>query len=552
MHFHAEHTLFFQRRQPLWRAAAGIALTSIVLIVNAGARSTTLSLIGSGIGAVLLLFACARGQRRVEPALAWTLVLVALALVAGVVLGSNVDTVLETILRVACGVIWVLWLGTQVDWASLRQLLVRLRVPESIVSTLDHALLHGLLTQREWARRRDAARLRLGGSHLPLTAWGPLLGEGVLHSFARLECAEENALLRSASCGEVGAQEGVQLEAVDVERGGQLVLERLELRLGRAEWLLLCGPSGSGKSSLLRLLAGLEGPAQGTMTRLGSHVAPDATLRARLDGRVALLAQNPEHHFIASTVAEDIAWGLLRRGVEAAEARRRSRELAMALRIDHLLARPCHQLSFGEQRRVALAGLLVLEPALLLLDEPTAGLDPVAAHELCKLVEESVRRAGAACVWATHDLHSLPPQATRVALLRDRRLIFDGPVSQGLSKPWLVRAGLALSEGEESMLINTSPRRPKPERARHIKEALREAMSLPDDTTVTVTELACLEEGCAPIETVIALLRPDAPPLQHKLHKPTDAVDAEDLVQVCTAWGFDIHITAFGPLTKEA
>ena len=101
------------------------------------------------------------------------------------------------------------------------------------------------------------------------------------------------------------------------------------------------------------------------------------------------------------------------------------------------------------------------------------------------------------------------------------------------------------------MLINTSPRRPKPERARHIKEALREALSLPDDTTVTVTELACLEEGCAPIETVIALLRADAPPLQHKLHKPTDAVDAEDLVQVCTAWGFDIHITAFGPFTKE-
>ena len=121
----------------------------------------------------------------------------------------------------------------------------------------------------------------------------------------------------------------------------------------------------------------------------------------------------------------------------------------MSLRIDHLLSRPCHQLSFGEQRRVALAGLLVLEPALLLLDEPTAGLDPVAAHELRTPVGESVRRTGAACVWATHDLHSLPPQATRVALLRDRRLIFDGPVTEGLSKPWLIRAGLAVSEGEE-------------------------------------------------------------------------------------------------------
>jgi len=101
------------------------------------------------------------------------------------------------------------------------------------------------------------------------------------------------------------------------------------------------------------------------------------------------------------------------------------------------------------------------------------------------------------------------------------------------------------------MLINTSPRRPNRERARNIKEALRAALSLPDDTTVTVTELACLEEGCAPIETVVALLRPDAPTLQHKLHKSTDAVDAEDLVQVCTAWGFDVQIPMLAPLPKE-
>ena len=196
---------------------------------------------------------------------------------------------------------------------------------------------------------------------------------------------------------------------------------------------------------------GLDAPAQGILNRLGNRVLPDAALRDRLDGRVAFLDQNPDRHFIASTVAEDIAWGLLRRGVEAVEARRRSREMSVALHIDHLLERPCYQLSVGEQRRVALASLLVLEPALLLLDEPTAGLDPVAAHELCMLVEESVRRTGAACVWATHDLHSLPRQATRVVLLRDRRLIYDGPAVQGLSKPWLVRAGLAVSqEGERT------------------------------------------------------------------------------------------------------
>ena len=101
------------------------------------------------------------------------------------------------------------------------------------------------------------------------------------------------------------------------------------------------------------------------------------------------------------------------------------------------------------------------------------------------------------------------------------------------------------------MLIGKGARRPNIERVRRIKAALREALNLSQDTTVTVSELACLEEGCAPVETVIGLLRPDAPQLQHKLHKPTEAVDAEDLVQVCTAWGFDVGSTALESLLQE-
>ena len=101
------------------------------------------------------------------------------------------------------------------------------------------------------------------------------------------------------------------------------------------------------------------------------------------------------------------------------------------------------------------------------------------------------------------------------------------------------------------MLINTSPRRPNLERARRIKKALREALSLSDDITVTVTELACLEEGCAPVETAIGLLRPDAPQLQSKVHKAMDAVDANDLAQVCASWGFDVEIPVLAPLLQE-
>ncbi len=95
------------------------------------------------------------------------------------------------------------------------------------------------------------------------------------------------------------------------------------------------------------------------------------------------------------------------------------------------------------------------------------------------------------------------------------------------------------------MLTGLSRRRPNLEQVRRIKETLREALSLSEDATVTVTELACLEEGCAPIETVIGLLRPDTPQLQHKLDKPVESIDAHDLSEVCKAWGNDAHIPAF-------
>jgi hypothetical protein len=97
------------------------------------------------------------------------------------------------------------------------------------------------------------------------------------------------------------------------------------------------------------------------------------------------------------------------------------------------------------------------------------------------------------------------------------------------------------------MLIGSGSKKPNLDAVRRIKRSLHVALDLPEDALVTVAQLACLEEDCAPLETVIGLLRPDAPQLQHKVHKPTDAVDAEDLMEVCEAWGFSVSISLFNP-----
>ena len=101
------------------------------------------------------------------------------------------------------------------------------------------------------------------------------------------------------------------------------------------------------------------------------------------------------------------------------------------------------------------------------------------------------------------------------------------------------------------MLIRNTSQRPKLEVVRRIKRALQDALALPEDAMVTVTQLACLEEECAPLETVIGLLRPDAPQLQHKIHKATDTLDADDLAQVCAAFGDPVAPSTIKPYFKE-
>ena len=101
------------------------------------------------------------------------------------------------------------------------------------------------------------------------------------------------------------------------------------------------------------------------------------------------------------------------------------------------------------------------------------------------------------------------------------------------------------------MLIGNTPKRPDIKVVRRIKGTLFEALGLPDNALVTITQLACLEEGCPPVETVFGLIRAETPQLQHKIHKETEAITAEDLVMVCQAWGFSVQISDLESSLKE-
>ena len=101
------------------------------------------------------------------------------------------------------------------------------------------------------------------------------------------------------------------------------------------------------------------------------------------------------------------------------------------------------------------------------------------------------------------------------------------------------------------MLIGQSGRKPNLDKIRPLNQVLRDALDLPEAATITLTELACMEEDCPPVETVFGLLRSDGPQLQHKVHKTTEEVDADDLLEICKAWGLGLRADAFESFVND-
>lgn len=423
--------------------AAELVLVVAVLVSNGLAATFHVSVALTVVGLALLALEVRHGLNRLRPATLWVGLAILGGLLAQEMLAVSREHAWQLGSRISCGVVWILWLSTRNDWRSVRALLHSLGVSEILIASMDQSIQQGCFTALSWRRHRDSAQLRLGGTRLPIAAWPSIIGAGALAAFERAESADRQSLQRSAPPGE-RAPNALCCDLANVSLGhaGHWRLRDLTFALAPGEWIALCGPSGAGKSTLLQLLAGLHGAEAGTYRRFGQNLKAGQSLRRRLDGRVGLLCQNPEHHFIASTVGEDIGWGLKYRRIGEAETRERVTQVADSLGLSGLLDAPCHQLSFGEQRRVALAGVLVLEPALLLLDEPTSGLDPVAAAELTAQVRSSVALRRSACVWATHDYDALPQDVRRGLLVRDGFLVFDGPIDQAFSPHWLDRAGL--------------------------------------------------------------------------------------------------------------
>lgn len=209
-------------------------------------------------------------------------------------------------------------------------------------------------------------------------------------------------------------------------------LSGVDLDIAPGERVLVLGPSGSGKSTLMGGLAGLlggaeEGEATGTLTVDG--VAP-----ADARGRVGLLMQDPEAQVVLARVGDDVAFGMENLGVPREEIWPRVEESLGAVGLDAPLDHSTTELSGGQKQRLALASILAMGPGLLLLDEPTANLDPSGIAEVRAAVEAVVERTGATMVVVEHRVDVWAPLVDRVIVVADGRIAADGPLREVLEQ----------------------------------------------------------------------------------------------------------------------
>ncbi|MEM7049098.1 MAG: ATP-binding cassette domain-containing protein [Acidobacteriota bacterium] len=267
----------------------------------------------------------------------------------------------------------------------------------------------------------------------------------------------------------------IELRALTYRYPGaeQPVIEGVDLRIEESELVVVTGPSGSGKSSLLRTLNGLVPHFHGGKIAGEVEVAgrdPIAVGPRGMSNLVGFVHQNPEAHFVTQVVEDELAFAMENHGLDLATMRRRVEEVLDQLAIAHLRQREIDTLSGGERQRVAIAGVLTLQPRILVLDEPTSQLDPQSASEVLAALRALNDDLGLTLILAEHRLERVAQHADRVLLLEDGKVAALGPPGEALAgsplAPPLVQLAHALGWPSPTLTLKETRRRPELRRLR--------------------------------------------------------------------------------------
>jgi cobalt/nickel transport system ATP-binding protein len=196
---------------------------------------------------------------------------------------------------------------------------------------------------------------------------------------------------------------------------GTWALQKINLEVQKGEFLAIIGSSGCGKTTLLKHLIGLLKPSAGKLNLDGKEFCLYKT--GEIFRQVGMVFQDPNDQLFSATVEQDVAFGVANLGLKPDEITLRIEQALKMVNAVELASKAIHTLSYGQKKRVSIAGVLVMEPSLILLDEPTSGLDPRSVNAIMSLLRQLNRDKGITMIMATHDVELVPLFCDRVAIM---------------------------------------------------------------------------------------------------------------------------------------
>jgi cobalt/nickel transport system ATP-binding protein len=231
------------------------------------------------------------------------------------------------------------------------------------------------------------------------------------------------------------------LEARDIRYRyprGMEAIRGISFHIRRGEKIALVGPNGAGKSTLLTMFNGMIRPESGIMLFDNQPIQYDAASLRMLRKRVGFVLQNPDRQIIAPTVYQDVAFGPVNLGYSEPEVRDAVIHALRHVGLEGFERRPPHQLSGGEKKRVAIAGVLAMDPDVLVFDEPTSGLDPSGSEDIMELLDE-LNHEGKTIIISTHDVELVYPWADKAILMLGGQILQEDVPEVAFGKPGCVR-----------------------------------------------------------------------------------------------------------------